>query len=179
MKQGGGGSACTSIVRHDGLHKNVFISQMLRFEICKTHGGHVSRECTRSIAHATSLNRVSTGKGWKTARFLVYWSTSSLLLSLKKKKCSNTESPIFPYSSIIPFSSLYFPFFYFLYFISVRSWISCNGEIDETILSFVVKFRCIKCLITDAIINRVEWACFEKLRCFKKERCFSYSSCNH
>lgn len=145
MKQGGGGFACTSIVRHDGLHKNVFISQMLRFEICKTHGGHVSRECTRSIAHATSLNRVSTGKGWKTARFLgILKHVESALVV--EKKCSNTDSPIFPYSSIIPFSSLYFPFFYFLYFISVRSRISCNGEIDETILFFVVKFRCINCL---------------------------------
>lgn len=105
MKQGGGGSACTSIVRHDGLHKNVFISQMLRFEICKTHGGHVSRECTRSIAHATSLNRVSTGKGWKTARFLVYWSTSSLLLSLKKKKMFKHREPYF---SLFQYHPLFF-----------------------------------------------------------------------
>ena len=112
MKQGGGGFTCTSIVRHDGLHKNVFISQMLRFEICKTHGGHVSRECTRSIAHATSLNRVSTGKGWKTARFLVYWSTSSLLLSLKKNVQTQTALffPIPVSSPFLRFTSHSFTF---------------------------------------------------------------------
>lgn len=77
---------CTS---RSCTQKNVFISQMLRFEICKTYGRGEDEEdeeededeeerergrgrgrgltcpvnATRSIAHATPLNRVSTGKG--------------------------------------------------------------------------------------------------------------------
>lgn len=76
--------------------KNVFISQMLRFEICKTHEGGGGRRgggrgltcpvnATRSIAHATPLNRVSTGKGWKTSKVFSILKHVEFPLSLGKK----------------------------------------------------------------------------------------------
>lgn len=84
---------CTS---RSCTQKNVFISQMLRFEICKTHEGGGGRRgggrgltcpvnATRSIAHATPLNRVSTGKGWKTSKVFSILKHVEFPLSLGKK----------------------------------------------------------------------------------------------
>lgn len=97
---------CTS---RSCTQKNVFISQMLRFEICKTHEGGGGRRwrrrkqgrgltcpvnATRSIAHATPLNRVSTGKGWKTSKVFSILKHVEFPLSLKKKiiKKENSEN---------------------------------------------------------------------------------------